>query len=169
MWLRKRKLGYKLNGWNREPIPMGSKICFILKLFPHNIKTDRGNDLFHGSIPVFTLRNWHKTVRISSSLARIKTRHLPIKAKSITAGPSSSVRPTETATCVANYWSIAKKITLTYFYNIYNPLQCPQLWHRLYKSVQLYYKPTTSMVGFPKQTILHFLETDCYRRNTFLL
>lgn len=167
MWLRKRKLVYKLNGWNKEPIQMGSKICFIWMLFPHNIKIDLRNDLFHGSIPVFTWRNWHKTVRISSCLAKIKTGHLPIKAKSITAAPTSSVRPIETATCVANYWSRAKKITLTYFYNIYN-LQCPQLWRRLYKSVQLYCKLTTSMVGFPKQTTLHFLETDYYRRNTFL-
>jgi len=44
-----------------------------------------------------------KKIRISSSLAKIKTGHLLIKAKSITAAPTSSVRPIETAICVANY------------------------------------------------------------------
>lgn len=168
MWLRKRKLGYKLNGWNKEPIQMGFKICLIWILFTHNIKIDLRNDLFHGSIPVFTWRNWHKPIRISSSLAKIKTGYLPIKAKSITAAPTSSVRPIETAMCVVNYWSRTKKLTLTFFYNFYKPLRCSQLWCRLYKSVQLCYKLTTSTVGFPKETTLHFLETDCYRRNTFI-
>jgi len=46
---------------------------------------------------------------ISSSLAKIKTGHLPIKAKSITAAPTSSVRPIETATCVLRITEVEQR------------------------------------------------------------